>query len=73
MNKELLNKIRNNPLIYSYLREDSTEYIKLLKDENYLKQLEQIAKEKYEVTVPQKLEKLRKKLELINEIINVLN
>ena len=70
MNKCLLNKIRNNPLIYSYLREDSTEYIK---DENYIKQLEQIAKEKYEVTVPQKLEKLRKKLELINEIINVLN
>ena len=73
MNKCLLNKIRNNPLIYSYLREDSTEYIKLLKDENYIKQLEQIAKEKNEVTVPQKLEKLRKKLELINEIINVLN
>jgi hypothetical protein len=35
MRKELLEKIRNNPIIYSYLREESHEYIKLLKDENF--------------------------------------
>lgn len=73
MKKELLNKIRNNPIVYSYLREESHEYIKLLKDENYLKELEQKAKEKYELTIPQRLNKISKKLEMINEIINVLN
>ena len=73
MNKELLTKIRNNPIIYSYLREDSSEYIYLLKDENYIKKLEEKAKEKYQVTISHKLEKLTRKLELINEIINVLN
>ncbi len=73
MKKNLLTKIRNNQLVYSYLREDSSEYIYLLKDENYLKELEKKAKIKYEVTIPQRLDKLTKKLELINEIINVLN
>lgn len=73
MNKNLLNKIRTNPIIYSYLREESHEYINLLKDENYIKEIEKKAKEKYELTMPQKLNKITKKLELINEIINVLN
>lgn len=73
MNKELLKKIRSNPVIYSYLREESHEYIKLLKDESYLKEIEKKAKEKYELTLPQKLDKITKRLELINEIINVLN
>ena len=73
MKKELLNKIRNNPIIYSYLREDSKEYIKLLKDEKYIKEIEKKAKEKYQLTLPQKLNKLSKRLEMINEIINVLN
>lgn len=73
MKKELLKKIRTNPIIYSYLREESYEYIKLLKDESYLKEIEKKAKEKYELTLPQKLDKITKRLELINEIINVLN
>ena len=73
MNKELLQKIRSNPVIYSYLREESHEYIKLLKDESYLKEIEKKAKEKYELTLPQKLDKITKRLELINEIIYVLN
>lgn len=73
MNKELLQKIRSNPVLYSYLREESHEYIKLLKDESYLKEIEKKAKEKYELTLSQKLDKITKRLELINEIINVLN
>lgn len=73
MKKELLKKIRSNPAIYSYLREESHEYIKLLKDETYIKEIEKKAKEKYELTLPQKLDKITKRLELINEIINVLN
>ena len=73
MNKNLLNKIRSNPIIYSYLREESHEYIKLLKDESYIKEIEKKAKEKYELTIPQRIDKLTKRLELINELINVLN
>ena len=73
MNKNLLNKIRTNPIIYSYLREESHEYIKLLKDESYIKEIEKKAKEKYELTIPQRIDKLTKRLELINELINVLN
>ena len=73
MNKNLLKQIRSNPIIYSYLREESHEYIKLLKDESYIEEIEKKAKEKYELTIPQRIDKLTKRLELINELINVLN
>ena len=73
MDKETLNIIRNNPIIYSYLREESQEYEYLLKDKNYLKKIESKAKEKYKKTLSHKLNKLAKRLELLNELMDVLN
>ena len=73
MNKEILKIIRNNPLIYSYLREESSEYINWLKDNNYIKEIEKKAKERYGQTLTHKLNKIRKRLELLNEIMDVLN
>ena len=73
MNKEILKIIRENPIIYSYLREESHEYINLLKDKWYLKKIEANAKERYGLTISHKLNKLSKRLELLNEIMDVLN
>ena len=73
MDKETLKLIRDNPIIYSYLREESQEYIYLLKDKNYIKKLEKKAKEKYGQTLEHKLNKIYKRLELLNEIMDVLN
>ena len=73
MDKETLKLIRDNPIIYSYLREESQEYINLLKDKNYIKELEKKAKERYGQTLEHKLNKISKRLELLNEIMDVLN
>ena len=51
MNKEILKIIRENPIIYSYLREESHEYINLLKDNKYIKKIEAKAKERYGLTI----------------------
>lgn len=71
MNKELLNKIRSNKLIYSYLREDSSHYKKLLRDPNYIKEVERLAKEFYKETSIDKIERLKDKIDLINTFIGV--
>ena len=73
MDKETLKLIRDNPIIYSYFREESQEYIYLLKNKNYIKKLEKKAKEKYGQTLEHKLNKIYKRLELLNEIMDVLN
>lgn len=73
MKKEILNIIRSNPILYSYLREESQEYIYLLKDYSYLKEIEKKAKNKYGLTLEQKLNKISKRIELLNEIMDVLN
>lgn len=68
----MLDVVRNNPLIYSYLREDSLQYKYLLKDSSYIKEVERLAKEKYKQSSLDKLDNLRDKIELIRTFIDVL-
>ena len=58
MSEEVLNIIRNNPYIYSFLREESYHYTYLYRDDNYIKEIERIAKEKYKLTLSDKIENL---------------
>ena len=71
MNKYVLSKIRTNKLIYSYLREDSSHYKKLLRDPNYIKEVERLAKEFYKETNIDKIERLKDKIDLINTFMGV--
>lgn len=73
MNKDLLNKIRNNKLVYSYLREDSSLYKELLRNPNYIKEIEKKAKEFYKETSIDKIERLEDKINLIRTFMDVLN
>jgi hypothetical protein len=73
MNKELLNKIRENKLVYSYLREDSSLYKELLRNKEYIKEIEKKAKEFYKETSIDKIERLNDKINLIKTFMDVLN
>lgn len=73
MNKDLINKIRNNKLVYSYLREDSSLYKELLRNPNYIKEIEKKAKEFYKETSIDKIERLEDKINLIRTFMDVLN
>ena len=60
--------VKNNVLIYNYLRDDSSHYKYLYRNLSYLKTIENLAKEKYKVRSIDKLERLKNiKKEKINE------
>jgi len=73
MDKELLKRIRENQLVYSYLREDSSEYKELLRNKEYIKEIEKKAKEFYKQTSIDKIERLQDKINLIRTFMDVLD
>lgn len=73
MDKETLNKIRNNPLIYHYLRENSYEYKELYRNKDYIKEIEKKAKTKYKETIPDKIEKISEKISLLESFMSIIN
>lgn len=44
MSKELLNYIRSHDYIYNFLRDDSSHYIYLYRDNSYIKTIKRLAK-----------------------------
>jgi hypothetical protein len=73
MKLETIHYIKNNPLIYNYLREDSSWYKRLNRGEDVLKELEETAKKFYKQTPEDKLQKLSKNIELIKTFLEVMN
>ena len=67
-----INYIKNNPLVYGYLRENSYWYKELNRDSNVLKQIEEEAKKMYKMTPEDKIQKLSRNIELISTFIDVL-
>lgn len=72
MTKEELNYIRNNPYIYRFLREESYYNRDLYLRKNYLKEIENLAKEKYGMTFPDRLQKVVDKAQLLKTILDVI-
>ncbi len=73
MNLYTIHEIKNNPLLYSYLRVNSSWYKLLNRDPNNLKKMEQEAKSYYKLTLPDKIERFTNKVELISTFMDVLN
>ena len=73
MDKEILNKIRNNPLIYHYLRENSYDYKELYRNKDYIKEIEKKAKIKYKETIPNKKKKIGEKISLLESFMSIIN
>lgn len=72
MNRELLNYIRRHEYIYNFLRDDSSHYKYLYQDNNYIKTIKKLAKEKYKLRYIDRLEKIGSKIELVNTLIDVI-
>jgi len=73
MKLETFQKIRNNPIIYNYLREDSSHYKYLLRYDKHLKVVENLAKERYKLRSVDKIEKLKTNIDLLKTFMDVLN
>ncbi len=65
-------EIKSNPLLKSYLRENSYQYRYLYRDSSYLKKIHNLAKEYYQERTIDKLERLGNKLQMIQTFIDVM-
>lgn len=65
--------LNNNLLLKKFLHENPKYYKILNRDPNYIKELEQIMKEKYKITLPDKIEKISQKIDMLNTFIDILN
>ncbi len=72
MDIETIIYIKSNPLVYNFLREDSSWYHALIRDKTSIKQVEAEAKKFYKQTTSDKLEKLSQNIELLTTFMDVL-
>ncbi len=72
MNEETIYIIKNNPMIRQFLKEESYHYKYLYRDDNYIKTIERLAKEKYGLTITNKIENFKNTLNLINAFMSVI-
>ena len=73
MDKKTIEYIKSNPLIYNYLREDSSWYHTLMRNPEKIKELEEVAKKFYKQTQEAKIEKLKERIDLIKTFMDVIN
>ena len=69
MSEEVIYIIKNNEIINRFLREESYHYKYLYRDDNYIYEIERLAKEKYKLTT---IDKIQDKINLIKLFIEFL-
>ena len=72
MQVEVRLKIKSNPNLYRYLREDSYWYKYLNRSPLFLKQLEEEMKEKYRLRSVDKIENISNSLNLIKSFLEIM-
>lgn len=72
MNLYTINYVKSNPLVYQYLRANSSWYQKLNRDPASIKELEKEAKSYYQLTIHDKIEKFSHNIEMLSTFMDVL-
>ena len=72
MRADKILKIRNDPNLYRYLRENSFLYKNLNRDPDYINVIEREMKSRYKLTTEDKLKNLNSKLSLLKDIMDVI-
>ena len=67
-----INYVKSNPLVYQYLRANSSWYQKLNRDPASIKELEKEAKSYYKLTATDKIEKFIHSMEMLSTLMDVL-
>ena len=73
MNQRTISIIKNNLMVYRYLRENSYEYLYLFRDDHYIETIEKESKKLYQEPLERKIEKLQKNINLINNFLNIMD
>ncbi|MBQ9019142.1 MAG: hypothetical protein IJ097_02370 [Bacilli bacterium] len=72
MSEEIIYIIKNNEIINRFLREESYHYKYLYRDNNYIKEIERLARMKYKLTIIDKMENFKNTINLINTFMSVI-
>lgn len=72
MNLYTINYVKSNPLVYQYLRANSSWYQRLNRDPASIKELEKEAKSYYQLTIHDKIEKFSHSIEMLSTFMDVL-
>ncbi len=73
MNLPLQYKIKQNPILEKYLRENSSWYKYLNRDSSYLIEFEKEMKIKYKMTTKDKLDRFSKNIDKVSQIIDIFS
>lgn len=67
-----INYIKTHEYIYRFLRDDSSWYKLLNRSSSYLPEVERLAKEKYSISIEDRIKKFSDHIELVNTFLDVL-
>lgn len=67
-----INYIKNNPLVYNYLRENPEWYKALNRDGANIKKVEALSKKYYHQTPEDKIKKITQTISMLNNFLDVL-
>ena len=65
--------LNNNPLLKKFLHENPKYYKILNREPEFILKLNEIMKEQYKITLPDKIDKVKERLEMLNTFIDILN
>lgn len=65
--------LNNNIYLKKFLRENSYYYKKLIRNPEFIYEMNNLMRERYKLTLPHKLDKLKDNISMINAFMDVLN
>ena len=64
--------LNNNLLLKKYLREHSNYYKNIIRNPSFINEMNELMKKDYHLTLPDKLDKIKDNILLVNTFIDVL-
>lgn len=64
--------LNSNPLLKKYLREHSIYYKEIIRNPSFINELIILMKKEYHLTLPDKLDKIKNNISLVNTFMDVL-
>ena len=72
MNIKIQYILNSNLMIKRYLREHSNYYKNIIRDPNFINEMNELMKREYHLTLPDRLDKIKDNISLVNTFIDVL-
>ena len=73
MNIRIQYALRSNPFLRKFLRENSFYYKELIRNPNFINELNNLMKKEYKLNLPAKLDKIKEDISMLNTVMNILN